>query len=182
MPRLPLCDCSYNLNKQLVKKLQFLHYVSQYVADAKKDKHARMHEVYSVVKDVRATQGATSSAVDPALAGMPAETFDAGAHLVVTAYSRARVQEELDRLAQMGSRVLSDIKQVGNKWVASCKRPDVPTLSRVESFGGVRIVTGPTREVVAHKVRQLVETGAAVVSDVQCINGVWTAVCEEPGV
>jgi hypothetical protein len=91
----------------------------------------------------------------------------------------SRVQEELDRLAQMGARVLSDITEVGNKWVASCGRPDIPTLSRVEQFGGMRIVTGPTREIGTAKVKKLVDVGATIVSDAECINGVWTAVCEE---
>jgi len=148
---------------------------------AKKDKHVRAHEVYSVVKDVHAPRSGSRAAVDPGLANQPAEIFDAGEHLVVSAYSRERVQEELDRLAQMGSRVLSDIREVGNKWVASCQRPDIPTLSRVEQFGNMRIVTGPTREIVTAKVQKLLEAGAAVVSEMECINGVWTAVCEERG-
>jgi class 3 adenylate cyclase len=148
-------------------------------AGAHKDKHVRAHEVYSVVRDVVARRSGSTPAVNEGLAQLPAEIFDAGEQLIVSAYSRSRVQEELDRLAQIGARVLSEITEVGNKWVASCGRPNIPTLSRVERFGGMRVVTGPTREVVAAKVKKLVDVGATIVSDAECINGVWTAVCEE---
>jgi class 3 adenylate cyclase len=147
---------------------------------ARQDKHVRAHDVYSVGKTApRKPAAAPAASAD--LAGLPAEIFDAGEHLIVSAYSRARVQEELDRLAHLGARVLSEITTVGNKWVASCARPDVPTLSRVAQLGNMRIVTGPTREVVTAKQKKLIEQGAAPVSDVECINGVWTAVCELRG-
>jgi class 3 adenylate cyclase len=145
-----------------------------------KDKHVRAHEVYSVVRNAPGA-GRASSSVSEEQAKAPAEIFDAGEHLIVSAYTRAGVQEELDRLAKMGARVLSEIREVGNKWIASCGRPDIPTLSKVEQFGGMRVVTGPTREVVAGKLRKLLDGGATVVSEVECINGVWTAVCEERG-
>ena len=145
---------------------------------AHKDKHVRAHEVYSVVRDAPARPAAAPAAAE-GNAELPAETFDAGEHLIVSAYSRTRVQEELDRLARLGGRVLSEITAVGNKWIASCARPDIPTLSRVAHFGGMRVVTGPTHEVVTGKMKKLLEAGATLVSDVECINGVWTAVCEE---
>ena len=148
-------------------------------AGARQDKHVRAHDVYSVGRT--APRKPAAPAVSAELAGLPAEIFDAGAHLIVSAYSRSRVQEELDRLAQLGSKVLSEITEVGNKWVASCARPDVPTLSRVVQLGNMRIVTGPTREVVTAKQKKLIEQGAAPVSEVECINGVWTAVCELRG-
>ena len=144
---------------------------------ARKDKHVRAHDVYSVARTAPPKRSATPAADD--LAQLPAEIFDAGEHLILSAYSRSRVQEELDRLAKMGSRVLSEITEFGNKWVASCARPDVPTLSRVAQLGNMRIVTGPTREVVVAKQKKLIDQGAAMVSDVECINGVWTAICEE---
>src|SRR5262249_26939861 len=118
---------------------------------AHKDKHVRAHEVYSVVRNAPAKTGAPASAVKQGDVQQPAEIFDAGEHLIVSAYSRERVQEELDRLSKLGARVLSEITEVGNKWIASCGRPDIPTLSRVEQFGGMRVVTGPTREVVTGK-------------------------------
>jgi len=142
---------------------------------ARKDKHVREHDVYSVAKSAPPKQ---SRAAEGSLAHLPAEVFDAGEHLIVSAYSRSRVQDELDRLAKLGSRVLSEITEVGSKWVASCGKPDIPTMSHVAQLGNTRIVTGPTREVVAAKVAKLVDEGAAVVSDAESINGVWTAVCE----
>jgi class 3 adenylate cyclase len=147
-------------------------------AGAHKDKHVRAHEVYTVVRNTPA-KGSTAAPVSEELAKLPAEIFDAGEHLIVSAYTREAVQEELDRLSKMGARVLSEISEIGNRWLASCARPDSPTLSRVEQFGGMRVVTGPTREVVASKVKRLLEAGATVVSEAECINGVWTAVCEE---
>jgi class 3 adenylate cyclase len=148
---------------------------------ARKDKHVRAHEVYSVGGGaLPAGRARGAGARGDELAQIPAEVFDAGEHLVVSAHAKARVQEELERLTRLGSRLMSEITEVGNKWVATVTRPpDVPTLSRVEQLGYMRIVTGPTREVVAGKVKKLVGTGAAIVADVECINGVWTAVCEE---
>jgi class 3 adenylate cyclase len=143
---------------------------------ARNDKHVRAHEVYSVAKALRPRK---AKAPNEGLTHLPAEIYDAGEHLIVSAYSKSSVREELDRLTQMGSKSRSEITEFGDKWVASCQRPDVPTLSRVEHLGGMRIVTGPTREVVASKVKKLTGLGATVVSDAECINGVWTAVCEE---
>src|SRR5262249_24177307 len=135
---------------------------------ARGDKHVRAHEIYSVARELRP---AKSTARNAGLTHLPAESFDAGDHLIVSAYSRSKVEEELARLARMGSKVLSEITEVGKKWVATCARPDIPTLSRVEHLGGMRIVTGPTQKVVAAKVRKLVGLGATMVSDVECING-----------
>jgi hypothetical protein len=39
-------------------------------------------------------------------------------------------------------------------------------------------VTGPTREAVEVKVRELMEFGARVEREIELIDGVWTAVCE----
>jgi hypothetical protein len=146
---------------------------------ARQDKHVRAHEVYSV-GGASAASSKAQAARDEDLARRPAEVFDAGEHLVVSAHAKARVQEELDRLSRLGAKVMSEITEVGNKWVATVTRPpDVPTLSRVEQLGYMRIVTGPTRETVVRKVSRLVGRGATVVSDVECIKGVWTAVCED---
>ncbi len=142
---------------------------------ARKDKHVRQHDVYSVARNAPPKQPKASQ---EALTHLPAEIFDAGEHLIISAFSRSRVQDELDRLQQLGSRVLSEITEVGNKWVASCAKPNIPTLSRVEHLGNTRIVMGPTRDIVAAKMGKLVEAGAAPVGEIDCINGVWTAVCE----
>jgi hypothetical protein len=42
----------------------------------------------------------------------------------------------------------------------------------------MRIVTGPSREVVAEKVQELVHNGARIVHDIEETRGTWTAVCE----
>ena len=114
-----------------------------------------------------------------ALTHLAAEVFEAGDQLVITAHTRSRVEEELDRLEQLGAKVVSEITEFGGKWLASCARPDIPTFTRVAQLGNTRIATGKTREAVTAKVERLkVEAGAVVVSDTECINNVWTAVCE----
>ena len=142
---------------------------------ARKDKHVREHDVYSVARNTPPKQRKASQ---DARTHLPAEVFDAGDQLIVTAHTRSRVQDELDRLQQLGSKVLSEITEFGDKWIASCARPDIPTLTRVEQLGNTRIVTGKTREAVTAKLGKLAETGAVMVGDIECINKVWTAVCE----
>lgn len=43
------------------------------------------------------------------------------------------------------------------------------------------MITGPTREAVEAKVRELQEFGAALLHDIECVDGTWTAVCEKLG-
>ncbi len=81
-----------------------------------------------------------------ALTHLAAEVFEAGDQLVITAHIRSRVEEELDRLEQLGAKVVSEITEFGGKWLASCARPDIPTFTRVAQLGNTRIVTGKTRE------------------------------------
>jgi hypothetical protein len=40
------------------------------------------------------------------------------------------------------------------------------------------VITAPTREAVELKVSELVELGAALLHDIECFDGEWTAVCE----
>jgi len=112
----------------------------------------------------------------------PAKIFEAGANLIVSGSSKASVEEALDRLAKGGAEVISHITQVGDKWMASCTNPKVNVAAcKVEVAGLMRIITGPTREAVDEKVRDLVQFGAVLVSDIELNDGVWTAVCDTGG-
>ncbi len=145
------------------------------------DKHVRVHDVYAVVAGARARRraGEAAPAVDETRAHLPAEVFDAGAHLIVSGYSKSSVQDALNNLAQSGSRVISDITEVGAKWVAACEHPQVPlSACRIEELGYTRIVTGPTQEAVVAKLEELVQFGAVVVRAAELVGGVWAAVCE----
>jgi hypothetical protein len=79
--------------------------------------------------------------------------------------------------------VLSPIQKVGNKWIATCERPNTGGDGcKVEELGFMRIVTGPTREAVSGKVEELMNGGARLIHDLEEARGVWTAVCEmNPG-
>ena len=163
----------------------------------RKDKHVRAHEVYSVNVDpgalpafVEATWGLQWAAavglvehtaeVEHALASdEPAQVFDGGENLIVSGPSQLAVLNALEELAQSGSKVLSPIQKVGNKWIATCDRPGSGGSGcKVEELGFMRIVTGPTREAVSEKVEELVGRGARLVHDLEEARGVWTAVCE----
>jgi hypothetical protein len=163
----------------------------------RKDKHVRAHEVYSVnlapeaLPDfVEATWGAEWAAAvglptkahveaEEVVSDQPAQVFDSGAHLIVSGPSQLSVMIALEELSKTGSKVLSPITKVGNKWIASCEHP--PTAGsgcKVEELGSMRIVTGPTREGVAEKLDELLHTGARLVRDIEEAQGMWMAVCE----
>ena len=161
------------------------------------DKHVREHEVYVVNVEPEALAGFIEAArgekwaaavglqsnarkeAEAAAADQPAQVFNAGAHYIVSGPSLMSVQTALDELAKTGSRVLSPISKVGNKWMATCDHPAAAGNGcKVEEMGYMRIVTGPTREAVSAKVEELLETGARVVHDLEAAHGVWTAVCE----
>jgi class 3 adenylate cyclase len=138
------------------------------------DKHVREHEVFAVAGgDVHAPKPNPDSA---------ARVFDAGPHLIVSGYNRAKVAQALDALSRRGARVISPIAQVGEKWMASCEPPGSRLGDcKVEALGYTRIVTGPTRKAVADKVDELVRTGDRLVGDIEQADGGWTAVCDTGG-
>lgn len=159
------------------------------------DKHVRAHEVYSVNLppetlppfveaiwgvDWAAAVGLRTSADKAAelLADQPAQIFNAGAHFIVSGPSQLSVLAALEELARTGSKVLSPISKVGNKWIATCDHPPPENLCKVEEIGFMRIVTGPSREAVSEKMSELVGNGACLVHDLEQARGVWTAVCE----
>ena len=161
------------------------------------DKHVREHEVYivNVAPDalagfIEAARGEKWAAAvglqsnarkeaEAAAADQPAQIFEAGAQYIVSGPSLMSVQTALDELAKTGSRVLSPISKVGNKWMATCDHPAAAGNGcKVEEMGYMRIVTGPTPEAVSAKVEELIQQGARVVHDLEAAHGVWTAVCE----
>jgi class 3 adenylate cyclase len=166
------------------------------------DKHVRAHDVYSVARGLRVgarrraedrlalpkahaayayDEAAGEFEEDDALE--PAQVFDAGPNLVVSGYSKAGVEAELGRLAASGSRLISALAKVGKKWVAACEHPRLAlSACKVEKLGSTYIVTGPAREAVLAKVEELVQYGSVLVGDVECADGVWTAVCDASGV
>lgn len=151
---------------------------------ARTDKHGRVHDVYAVRQSVRvARRMAERQAAGAArgeggeVGGDAAVVSDAGSHLVVSAYSEASVQEALKKLLAAGRRVSSAPSRIGSKWYASVDKPEMAGAT-VEALGLKRVVSGPTREAVAAKVDELRERGIALLHDIECIDGVWTAVCE----
>ena len=44
-----MCDCCYDVTKQLVKKSEFLWYAQQYMKDAKKNKHKKCEQVWKKI-------------------------------------------------------------------------------------------------------------------------------------
>ena len=156
---------------------------------AREDKHGRMHEVYSVTTSVRAGRRVAEiaaslraqrpSAAEPkeAVGNAPARVFDAGSHLVISGYGKTGVEHALNELAGRGARVISRVEAIGNKWVATCEHPDAAAC-KVEEFGFARLVTGPTRELVAAKIRELTSYGGIQVGEIEQNDGLWTGMCD----
>jgi hypothetical protein len=154
------------------------------------DKHERAHELYALTDAVRVgrrvqeaqarlrteRRSAPRQVEDP---GTPAQVFDAGTHFIVSAYSRANLEESLAKLVREGSRLLSPPSQVGSKWLASVENPWLAVQAEVQELGFKHLITGPTREAVRLKVQDLLERGAVLVQDAELVDGVWTAVCEK---
>lgn len=153
------------------------------------DKHGRMHELYSVTTSVRAgrrvaeiaaslrAQRPSASTPKEAVANAPARMFDAGSHLVISGYGKAGVEQVLDELASRGARVISRVEAIGNKWVATCEHPDAAAC-KVEEFGFARLVTGPTRELVAAKIGELISYGGVQVGEIEQNDDLWTGMCD----
>jgi hypothetical protein len=166
------------------------------------DKHVREHEVYSVVAGFRGQRSVVDSETSPPMqrnetwrvGGLsstpspvqdqnePAQVFDAGTSIIVSGYSKARVEEALTKLAEAGARIISPITKVSRTWMASCEHPQAAiSTCKVAILGDKQIVTGPTREAVSAKVDELVHFGAVLFSEITFAHGVWTAVCHTGG-
>jgi class 3 adenylate cyclase len=155
---------------------------------ARSDKHNRAHELYSVSQAVRvgrrvaeaqARMRAKRSARPQARpAEEPARISDAGSHFIVSGSTRQSVDAVLERMAKEGVKLLSPPALVGARWMATCENRRHAVRVSVEQFGLKSIISGPTREVVEAKVRELLQFGASMVQEIECVDGVWTAVCE----
>jgi hypothetical protein len=162
--------------REVVSRLSPDHAAVFRVVALRSDPRGREHELFEVHIAGPAAPALARPAQDAA------SIFDAGPHLIVSAYERAVVQKALDELAAKGARVVSPITRVGEKWMASCEHPDVRASEcKVEKFGLTSIVTGPTRRAVAAKVEELVELGARLTGEIEQDGGVWTAVCDSGG-
>ena len=155
--------------------------------DARADKHNRVHEIYAVNQAVRvarrvaetharlrAQRPRSTGAVDEG----PARISDAGTHFIVSGGTQKAVAEALESLAKRGCKVLAAPAQVGARWIATADNPKLAVAATVEQLGMKSIISGPTREAVDAKLRELQGFGAQIVQGVELIDGVWTAVCE----
>ncbi|MFL6566628.1 MAG: hypothetical protein ACJ8G5_16940 [Burkholderiales bacterium] len=153
------------------------------------DKHNRAHDLFAVTDAVRVGRRVQEAqarlrrsqrrAVPVPEDDAPAQVFDAGTHFIVSARSQAKLRDAVDKLAGEGSQLLSQIAQVGSKWVASVGNPRLTVQAKVETFGFKRVITGPTIEAVRLKLQDLLARGAVLVRDAELADGVWTAVCEK---
>jgi hypothetical protein len=165
------------------------------------DKHGRTHEVHALVPDARAKlaqaeaewlqrtapprhvaasvlrrpSGQPTLSRAAAVPNEPARIFDAGAHLIISGYTRERVEEALATLGKI--KLISPPSHMGEKWVATCEHP-VMADCKVEQIGYTRIITGPTRESVQAKVLEIKNSGAVQIGEIESVAGVFTAVCE----
>lgn len=155
---------------------------------ARTDKHDRAHELYAVndavrvgrrVQEAQARLKRQRQAAPVVEDDTPAQVYDAGTHYIVSAYSQARVQEAVKKLAGQGCRLISPMTQVGSKWVASVDNPRLAVQAKVDVLGFKRVITGPTLESVELKLQDLLERGAVLVQPAELSDGVWTAVCEK---
>lgn len=160
--------------REVVSRLSPDHAAVFRVVALRSDARGREHELF----EVRIAEPAAPARAVPDAASV----FDAGPHLIVSAYDRAAVQQALDDLAAKGARVVSPITRVGDKWMASCDHPGVRASEcKVERLGLTSIVTGPTRQAVAIKVEELLERGARLSGEIELDGVVWTAVCDSGG-
>ena len=155
------------------------------------DKHARTHEVFAVNPAVRVARraaetqrlraqrrpSASAAAPDP----RPATVSDAGTRLIISGGTREAVEAELARLAAAGVKVLAAPSLVGATWMATCENRRAAARVNVEKLGMKSIITASTREAVELKLKELLGFGARLHGEIEQIDGVWTAVCDNPG-
>jgi class 3 adenylate cyclase len=150
------------------------------------DKHVRDHHVYLVDDEVRISQDLTEPVSAPVAAAAgsasrePVLVADAGSSLMISGDSRSAVEATLEQFVAQGATVLSAPSQVGAKWYAGCSHPDTKGQLEcsVEAVGLKRVITGPTRQMVADKVAEMTSFGARLVGDIEEVDGRWTAICD----
>lgn len=109
-----------------------------------------------------------------------AQYVETGHAILISGPSEASVRAALNAFVQQGSKVSSEVTQIGYTWVASCEKPASDDC-KVEEFGFKRIVTGPSRAAVEAAVDQLVLSGARLVGEIEEADGRWVAVCDTGG-
>jgi len=154
------------------------------------DKHARTHEVFAVNPAVRVGRRVAEAHArmraqrrsPSAAASAPQATSisDAGTQFIVSGPTRESVEAELARLAAEGGKVLSAPALVGAKWMATCENRRAAVRVKVEKLGMKTILTASTREALEAKLKELVAFGARVDQNIELVDGLWTAVCDEP--
>ena len=155
------------------------------------DKHARTHEVFAVNPAVRVARRVANTQrmralrrpARPAAAAAPAgaaTVSDAGTHFIVSGPSRESVEAELARLAGEGVKLLAAPAQVGAKWMATCENRRAAMRVNVDKLGMKSIITGASREAVEVKLKELLGFGARLDGDIELVDGLWTAVCDDP--
>jgi class 3 adenylate cyclase len=165
-------------------------YASMFQARASQvDKHNRVHELYAVSQAVRVarrvaeTQARLRSrrpAPSAPMGAAVARVSDAGTHFIVSGPSRESVEAELARLSGEGARVLEAPALIGTIWMATFENRRGSARASVEKLGMKRIITAPTREAVEAKLSELLSFGARLERPAELVDGVWTAVCDDP--
>jgi class 3 adenylate cyclase len=153
------------------------------------DKHGRTHEVFAVnpavrvarrVAEAHARLRAQRPRAGAAPRDEPARISDAGTHFIISGNTRGSVEAEIARLGAEGARVLAAPALVGAKWMATCENRRAAARVNVEKLGMKRIITAPTREAVEMRLKELMVFGARLDGEIELVDGVWTAVCDEP--
>jgi len=126
---------------------------------------------------------------------------DAGDTLLITAPTKAAVETALHEFRAQGAKVVSDAAPLGNRWVASCTKPELSEASRDPGAAGVDaiarraalravtisdagpqlIVSGDDRESVQGALDELARTGAQATSAIAQVGKKWIAHCENLG-
>ncbi|HYY60041.1 MAG TPA: adenylate/guanylate cyclase domain-containing protein [Burkholderiales bacterium] len=152
------------------------------------DKHARTHEVFAVNPAVRVARSVAVTqrmralrrpAAAPSAPGR-ATISDAGTHFIISGPSRESVESELARLGAEGVKVLAAPALVGAKWMATCENRRATMRVNVDKLGMKSIITGASREAVEVKLKELLGFGARLDGDIELVDGLWTAVCDDP--
>jgi class 3 adenylate cyclase len=151
------------------------------------DKHKRVHEVYAVSQAVRVgrrvaeAQAKLRSQRKPsARSDSPVSVSDAGNHFIVSGPTREGVEAELARRTAEGAKITAAPAQVGAKWMATFENRRASARVQVTKLGMKSIVTAATREAVEARVAELMSFGARLDQEVELIDGVWTAVVDDP--
>ena len=154
------------------------------------DKHARTHEVFAVNPAVRVGRRVAEAharmraqrrpAAPTAPPAQTASISDAGTQFIVSGPTRESVEAELARFAAEGGKVLAAPALVGAKWMATCENRRAAVRVKVDKLGMKTILTAGTREALEAKLKELVAFGARIDQDIELVDGVWTAVCDQP--